>query len=310
MKIFCHIPREDWFCDRFGGEFARNSRHQVSHTDLGSDIIWILAGWCWKQIPHEALHNTKIVCTIHHEVPQKFIGQRKDDFLLRDQFVDAYHVPCEQTRKFIAQWTKKPIFKLGYWCNSDIWTVKDRKDCKKQFQLPDDALIVGSFQRDTEGSDLKTPKLEKGPDRFCNYVEKIVKTGVNVHVLLNGWRRQYVMNRLDEAGIPFSYHELPSIEDVSKMYSACDLYVVGSRYEGGPQSILECASTLTPIVSTDVGMAGDILPSNCVISMEKEDPLYFPTDEDVVTAYNNVKKFYIENHVPKYDKLFDSVEKL
>jgi len=310
MKIFCHIPREDWFCDRFGNEFARHSQHQVSHTDLACDVVWLLAGWCWRQIPQQVLQDKKVVCTIHHEVPQKFTGQRKDEFLLRDQVIDAYHVPCEQTRAFISQWTNKPIFKLGYWCNSDIWTVKDRQDCKRQFNLPNDALIVGSFQRDTEGSDLKTPKLEKGPDRFCDYVEKIVGTGVNVHVLLNGWRRQYVMGRLNAAGVPFSYYELPSIEDVSKMYSACDLYVVGSRYEGGPQSILECASTLTPIVSTDVGMATAVLPASCIISMEKDDFLYFPTDDDVVAAYDNVKRFYIENHVSEYDKFFNAVGEL
>ena len=38
-----------------------------------------------------------------------------------------------------------------------------------------------------------------------------------------------------------------------------DLYLVTSRYEGGPQSIVECGLTKTPIISTDVGLAYEIL---------------------------------------------------
>ena len=88
MKIFCHIPREDWFCDRFGREYLENSNNTVSHTNLDCDLIWIMAGWCWKQIPVEFLKSKKVVCTIHHEVPEKFkdeIKKKSDvDFLLNE----------------------------------------------------------------------------------------------------------------------------------------------------------------------------------------------------------------------------------
>ena len=42
---------------------------------------------------------------------------------------------------------------------------------------------------------------------------------------------------------------------VNKLYNILDLYLVTSRIEGGPQAILECALTKTPILSTDVGVA-------------------------------------------------------
>ena len=135
---------------------------------------------------------------------------------------------------------------------------------KEKFKLPKNKYIISSFQRDTEGSDLKTPKLEKGPDVFIDYVNKLKNKGENIHVLLNGWRRQYVINELKKINIGFTYIEMPPMEDVVKMYSATDLYVVGSRVEGGPQSIIECAMTKTPIVSTDVGIASMFLNSNCI----------------------------------------------
>ena len=46
---------------------------------------------------------------------------------------------------------------------------------------------------------------------------------------------------------------------LNKLYNILDLYLVTSRVEGGPQAILECGITKTPILSTDVGVASEIL---------------------------------------------------
>ena len=307
MKIFCHIPRENWFCDRYGKEYKENSRYDVTFDNLDSDIIWLLAGWCWNQIPLDILSSKKVICTIHHEVPWKFDEARSRDFLSRDQFIDAYHVPCRYTGDFIKKVTKKPVHQISYWANKKLWVQKNRQRCKKQFNL-EDSFVISSFQRDTEGGDLKSPKLEKGPDRFCDFVEsKYAEMGNSLHVLLNGWRRQYVISRLESSGIPYSYYELPKIEDVVKMYNATDLYVVGSRVEGGPQSIIECALTRTPIISTDVGIARDILPDSCIIDMDQEYFSYIPSEEDIEYSFNRVQKITIENHIKRYDDLFKSI---
>ena len=122
MKIFCHIPREDWFCDRYGKEYTQFSSHIVTHNDLeNADVIWLLAAWCWNQIPAKYLNEKPVVCTIHHEVPWKFNEQRLHNFKSRDFFVDIYHVPCKQTKDFISKFTDKPIEVIGYWCNNHLW---------------------------------------------------------------------------------------------------------------------------------------------------------------------------------------------
>ena len=46
---------------------------------------------------------------------------------------------------------------------------------------------------------------------------------------------------------------------INDLYNIFDLYIVSSRIEGGPQAIMEAAYTKTPIVSTDVGVASEIL---------------------------------------------------
>lgn len=303
MNVFCHIPRENWFADRFGKEFGEHSQHNVSFTHLSVDIIWLLAPWCWKQIPYQSLVDKKVICTIHHEVPDKFDDIRLHEFLSRDAIVDVYHVPCKQTKYFIEQYTKKPIHVLGYWVNNKIWYSRDQTMCRKQLSLPEGKFFVGSFQRDTEGADLITPKLEKGPDKFCDYVEQLHAIRGDVHVLLNGWRRQYVINRLSLAGIPYTYNELPDFNTVAMMYAACDLYVVGSRYEGGPQAVLEAPAMNVPIISTDVGMAADILPSTCIMDVGNSN-VYYPSLSDVTTAHVNVQRYYVDTHVKHYDDLF------
>ena len=75
----------------------------------------------------------------------------------------------------------------------------------------------------------------------------------NVLVVLAGRRRQYVIEKLKNYNIEFKYFEMLNFSELNELYNVLNLYVVSSRYEGGPQSIVECAASRTPIVSTDVG---------------------------------------------------------
>jgi glycosyltransferase involved in cell wall biosynthesis len=176
---------------------------------------------------------------------------------------------------------------MPFWVNDTLF-VRENVD-RNSFGFSENMFLVGSFQRDTEGHDLISPKLEKGPDIFVDYITKLHKKNENIHVILSGWRRQYVINCLNKNMIPYSYYELPSNENLKKLYSLLDLYVVSSRYEGGPQSIVECAAMNVPIISTDVGIASVILSSKSV----GNDLLSL--SPDVTTASENVKKFYISN---------------
>lgn len=299
MKIFTLTASEDWFPDKYAVEYSKHSSHEIDINNYkDSNVVWMIASYQWRAIKHEFLQRTPVVCSIHHTVTEKF---NKQEFLERDKIVNVYHVPCRKSHDQIRSHTDKPIEIIGYWYESSKWFPLDRQKCKQKFNLSENDFTIGSFQRDTEGSDLKSPKLEKGPDRFCDYVDKINKNKTNVHVLLNGWRRQYVINRLNKSSIKYTYLELPEQEVVRDMYGACDLYVVGSRCEGGPQSLIEAAGTKTPIISTDVGMAKSILSKKCIIDIENE--TYYPTQEDIEENYNNVKEFEVTNQVKLYDAL-------
>ena len=309
MKIFVLAPKEDWICDRLVSEWYAAFPEFCTKNINDADVIWLLAGWCWNHLPIEILKNKKIIVTEHHIVPEKFTQQKYQNFMIRDQFVDCYHVPNEKTRSLLCQLTNKRIEVISYWYNDKLWYPIDKTKARKELGLPINDYYVGSFQRETEGSDLKTPKLEKGPDLFCDYLirnrSKIECTN-KLHVLLGGWRRQYVEDRLKKAKISYTLFEKTSLDMIRLLYAACDLYVVSSRFEGGPQAIIEAAAMEVPIISTDVGIASTVLSDNCILNIKND--YYCPDDSDVNYALNKVQSLVIKSHGQKFIKLFVEIK--
>lgn len=321
MKIYYHPENSDWIIDRIGREFKEHSSHDVSlnltHENLFNfDLIWLGSSYSWKMItPDSGLlskfySSTPVLCTIHHIVPWKWNNESYNDFINRDKFVDMYHVYNQETADIVNELSKKPVAVIPHWVNPSIWFSIEKEQCKDFLNIEKESFVVGSFQRDTEGSDLKSPKLEKGPDIFVEICRQIKKEKPNMQVLLGGNRRQYVIKELDNIGIPYKYFENADIKTVNKMYSACDLYVVSSRCEGGPQSIFESSITKTNIISTNVGQAEKILDSECIYSIDIHtgDIEYkIPEKKSIMTNYENILKYDIKRHIKNYDNLMRSV---
>ena len=127
----------------------------------------------------------------------------------------------------------------------------------------------------------------------------------NVEVVLAGWRRQYVINRLKEAKIKYHYFEWASFELLNKLYNCLDLYVVSSRYEGGPQAIVECALTKTPILSTNVGIADLILDKESIYDFNHIVNLKAKPNVDV--AYKNVQKYKMPDGFKPFNDRFSNL---
>jgi hypothetical protein len=279
--VFILPPRENWIVDRLTKEFNDDNPDIVVEFPNQASIIWLYADWCWAQLPMSLLRSKKVLTTIHHIVPEKFDEAKKREFLARDSITTAYHVPNKRTADFIRGLTKKDIHVIPYWANSRIWKKTQSKEILRQkWNIPVDAYVVGSFQRDTEGSNLIDPKLEKGPDLFLNYIcdleefkaasqTHVLSLGIDptpIHVLLAGWRRQYVMKGLQTSPwkTKFTYIELPSQKSLNELYQTLDVYPITSRYEGGPQALIECGLLDVPCVSRPVGMAEEVLPPHSI----------------------------------------------
>lgn len=273
-KVYILPANENWIVDNFVSEWSCDNQDMTTSNPFEADVIWLLASWCWRQVPEQLLLNKKVLATVHHIVPEKFDDSKRWDFLCRDKYVDAYHVYNQITYDFIRNFTDKPIYLLHYWANQKIWKKTESKESlRDKHNLPKNSFLIGSFQRDTEGHDLKSPKLEKGPDLFVNFIENIKNSWENwpyklnrndLHIVLAGWRRQYVISRLKSLSINYTYFELADQETLNELYQTLDLYPISSRHEGGPQALIECGLLDVPVVSRNVGIAQQVLLSESI----------------------------------------------
>ncbi|HUS70381.1 MAG TPA: glycosyltransferase [Anaerolineae bacterium] len=179
--------------------------------------------------------------------------------------------------------------------------------------MPQDSYLIGNFHRDTEGRDLKTPKFMKGPDIFVEIVRALVNRGHNVHILLAGPRRHWIRRRLAELGIPFTFvGELIETEDdisvnvlpqptLNVLYNLLDLYVISSRTEGGPRSVMEAAASRCKLISTRVGLAPDILEPACIYLSAAEAVELIEKDiqsDDLQATIEPHQRRVLQNHQP------------
>lgn len=139
-------------------------------------------------------------------------------------------------------------------------TRESRLTTRKNLEIPHDAFIVGSFQKDGNGwGEGLEPKLIKGPDVFLKTVEILKQSIPELYILLSGPARGYVKSGLNRLKIPYKHVYQKSYSDIGRMFQALDLYIVASREEGGPKAVLESMASGVPLVTTCVGQAMDLV---------------------------------------------------
>jgi glycosyltransferase involved in cell wall biosynthesis len=204
---------------------------------------------------------------------------------------------------------------------------EDRSALRARFGVPRDAYVIGNFMRDSRAGDLGLAKPQKGVELLVGILAGLRARGLPVHALLAGPRRHWVRARLREAGVPFTFvgrdiacddvavNILPA-DVVNLLYHLSDLHLVSSRWEGGPRAILEAGATRTPILSTPVGMARDVLEPGC---------LYRAVDEGIELVAADVRdrrlavtvdpqfrrvcsRHVPEANVPLLRELYDGIE--
>ena len=304
MKIYINSAKENWIVDRIKKEWKESNPHKVTQFSSRADIVWLIASWTWKKVNIKILQSKKVVCSIYHIDEDKFTTNDLNEFKDRDTYVDFYHTISIKSKIQLQKLTTKPIFVSPFWVNQNIFfDISKTEDISKKFGFSSHDYLIGSFQRDTEGSDLISPKLSKGPDRFIEIVEHYYKLNPNVAVVLTGKRRDYVISQLKAKKIKFYYFEMVDFVKLNELYNCLDLYIVSSRYEGGPQAILECAITNTPVISTDVGIASEILSKESIYNMET----FQEAKPNTTQAYQKVSKLILPKGMDIFLQYFKEV---
>lgn len=302
MSIYINKPNENWIVDKFRSEFYQNTALSTTRFHKKSKQTWIIAPWTWKKLNKNYLKKQYTVCTVHHIDFSKFDKSADKNFYELDNYIDIYHTISKNSFNDLKKLTNKQIEIIPFWINQkNFFPIADKKHLRKKFNFPKEKYLIGSFQRDTEGHDLKSPKLSKGPDIFIEYLLELRKNIPNLHIVLTGKRRQFVIDQLNKIDVSYSYFEMINQQSLNELYNSLDLYIVSSRVEGGPQSILECAITKTPLISNNVGIAPEILSSESIIYENK----VLDAKPNIDFAYNNALKLTLPEGMRRFEKLFE-----
>jgi len=304
MKIYTNKIKESWIIDRVTKEWNQQNSDLITKKIKESDIIWIIANWVWRKVPKKYLQNKKVVVSVYHIDFDSFDEEEEKNFYELDQYVHTYHVISLKTKEQLQKLTNKKIISIPFWINQkNYFYIDDKKELREKLGFSTSDFLVGSFQRDTEGHDLKSPKLIKGPDIFLNIVSEMNKKNENLKVVLSGTRRQYLINELNKINVEYKYFEMADLELLNNLYNILDLYLVTSRLEGGPQAILESAITKTPIISTDVGVASEILHHDSIFEPE----FYQNAKPNTEYAFQKSDEYIIPEGMKKFRAMFKEI---
>lgn len=263
--------------------------------------------------------SNKVIVTWYHI---KDDDKKLSKLLEADKYVDIWQTSCritfEKLLKYGVDSSKVRLIPIGVdtilYKPLDLLSINS---VKKDLEIPLNSIVIGSFQKDGNGwGDGLEPKPEKGPDIFCDVVEKLSKK-YDIFVILTGPARGYVKVRLEKAGIKYRHFFLEDPIDVVKYYQISDIYIVASREEGGPKAILESMACGVPIVSTKVGMAPDVIEDGVdgfLSDIEDVDGIFEKCDDliskkvdrDVIikNAFSKVKKFDYKKLSDDYLKMY------
>jgi glycosyltransferase involved in cell wall biosynthesis len=254
-----------WARQALAGEFQETSpwRSRIIHAAWWPSAL---------RLGSDVLRSRRVVCFVDN-APSLYA--RQPEFYAVEPFVEKWIVRSGQAAAQFATLgieaerapycvDPKTFFRLP---PNDA----DLQALRRQLRLPEDAYVIGNFHLDTAftiGADR--PKWQKGPDIFAEIVRRVREAEPRVCVLLTGPRRHWLRERLKSLDVPvfFVGREIAGDDlasnvvdrtTLNQLYNLLDLYLVCSRWEGGPHSILEACFASTKVLSTRVGIAEDVL---------------------------------------------------
>ncbi|MCE9542810.1 MAG: glycosyltransferase [Verrucomicrobia bacterium] len=249
--------------------------------ESGVAVAEVIHAPFWQNLSMVAPDILKRAFVIAHADNPPFFYLKQPDFLAGQQQVDLWVARSREAfRQFEA--LGLPAVHIPYTIDPGLFfPIEDKAGLRREFGIPGEAYVIANFHRDTEGGDLKMPKVQKNPEFMMAILRRLKERGVTFHVLLAGPRRHWIREALGKEGMPFTFvgkevegddfgTNILDRATLNRLYNAADLYLIPSRWEGGPQSAMEAAACRCKILSVPIGVGRDILESKSLFRSSAE----------------------------------------
>jgi len=307
---------------------AKEALDFVRFTELKEcDIVHSVWWNTLLNIPLYELNGKRVICQITNDPYQ---NMQLPDFRKLLKLVNYWITPSNKAFDRLSEFgVLSTVVPAGYDSANFYHISKNNKRVKEilnEWNIPTNKYLIGSFQRDTEGRDITSPKLSKGPDILAEIMRKVYEINKNIHVILAGPRRFWIRKKLNEYGIPFTFiGKITNDDDIflntlshgelNLLYNIINLFVVSSRWEGGPKAVLESPATKCKIISSNVGLAEDVLDKRCIYNhpLEAVDLIL----KDINSGYLNdtieynfkeIQKHSSSNRRAKYKEVYARID--
>ena len=269
------IENADWAIKFVGDNIKREidtiapGKLEVStkpHKSVGS-IVHFGSQYMWLNWGKYMANENKFITSFFHGKPEDGAEVKRhiDLFLKSVGRLEKVVTASSLIEQRLLSWgvPQKKLVKIPLGVNTNLFKLPlkyQKKSIRKSLGISEHSIVIGSFQKDGSGwKEGLDPKFIKGPDLFVSTLKLLLSWGYPVFALLTGPARGYIKNELKKCGIPY-FHTYPkNHNDLISLYHALDIYLITSREEGGPMGLLESIACGTPVASTNVGMASDII---------------------------------------------------
>ena len=226
---------------RFVNQYLKENRYDIIHSHVGTLSL----------LPLLAAYKNKIkvrICHIHSITDIKEGMKALLKVVLRP-FSKLYANVYFACGKKVAKWM--------YGNNPDVYIMENaikvdrfqfdplkRKRIRKQYNIPDDALLVGHIGWFIK---LKNQKF------LVNILDKCLKNGENVYLMFIGGGRMIdkIRKMVEDKGLGERVIFIGNIKDASNYYSAFDVFCLPSLFEGMPVVAIEAQANGLPTLISD-----------------------------------------------------------
>lgn len=129
-----------------------------------------------------------------------------------------------------------------------------REEVRDRLELPERAFVAGWVGRLSR---------EKGPDVFLNAMAALAGEGSGSEAIAaivgDGGQRASLEAKTQRLGLEGAVHFHGRVREAARLYRAFDCFVLSSRTEGTPVSLLEAMEAEVPVVATAVGGVPDVV---------------------------------------------------